>query len=150
MKKILSFGLAALLLSACERPGLTGPDEVRAATQVVQVVLIDGFGDISVMLTNSAHVRVGSYFDFRPYDSLRISFKAARLATDSPFDEILVRIGPTFCLRDSVYDEENNVSLRVNVRSISKSQFSALSFLAPDSRSLLRLSDLHVVGWMTR
>jgi hypothetical protein len=150
MKTTLLISLAALLLSGCERPGITGPDEVRAATRVVQVMVIDGFGDVSGLLTSSSLVRVGTYFDFRPYDSLAIIFKAERLSTESPFDEILVRVGPTFCLRDSLYAVENNLSRRVNIHSVSKSQFCALSFLTIDSRALLRLSDLKVVGWMTR
>jgi hypothetical protein len=150
MEKALFYGLAALFCCGCERPGLTDPNEVRASTKVVQVVVIDGFGDISRMLSSTSLVRVGTYFDFSPYDSLRISYTVERLTNELAFDEILIRIGPTFCLRDTVYAAGIDVSHMVNMRLVSKNQFCAVSFIATDSRTILRLSGLHVVGWMTR
>jgi hypothetical protein len=150
MEKKAVLIISALLCSGCVRQDVSGPDEVRSRTEVVQVVLIDGFGDNSSMLTSSTYVRVGTYYDFRPYDSLRISFTVTRLNAELPFDEILVRIGPTACLRDSVYATQERLSLGVTMSTISKTSFCALSFLAQDSRALLRLSDLRVVGWMTK
>jgi hypothetical protein len=146
MKRTLVTILAGVAFFGCERP--TEPAEVRAPSKIVQVVLVDGLGDHAGILTSVSHVRVGTYYDFRPYDSLQITFTATRLATETPFDEILVRIGPTYCLRDSVIAAEQDVTLRVTVSDIAKSQSCALSFLTFDSRALLQLSRLRVVGWM--
>lgn len=150
MEKTLVMFLAALVCSGCDRSTVSGPDGVRSSTQVVQVVVIDGFGDNASTLTTSTYVRVGTYFDFSPFDSLRISFKATRLTAQLPFDEILIRIGPTCYIRDSVYATEKNVEFTVRADAISKRQFCALSFLTTDSRVLLKLSDLRVVGWMSK
>ena len=148
MKQLLITLIAGGAIVGCQRP--TEPSEVRAPSQVVQVVLVDGFGDYAGILTSVSLVRVGTYYDFRPYDSLHITFTATRLAAETPFDEILVRIGPTYCVRDSVRTAEKDVTLRVTVTEISKNQYCALSFLTFDSRALLRLSRLRVIGWMLR
>jgi hypothetical protein len=150
MEKTLVMCLATLLCIGCGRPTVTGPDEVRASGQVVQVVLIDGFGEDPRTLTSTRYIRIGTYFDFRPYDSLQISFNATRVTSQLPFDEIMVRIGPSHYLRDSVYSTQENVSLRVKVPAVSKNQFCALTILTGDSTAFLQLSDLRVVGWMTK
>jgi len=150
MEKALVMCIASLLCCGCDRPTVSGPDEIRSSGQVVQVVVIEGLGDDPGTLTSSTYIRIGTYFDFRPYDSLQISFNATRVTTQLPFDEIVVRIGPSQYLRDSVYATQEKVSLRVKVSAISKSQFCALTILTGDSRALLELSDLRVVGWMTR
>jgi len=147
MDKIIVTCITALLCYGCERSIVSGPDELRSATQV-EVVVINGFGEDTCMLTSSVLIRVGSYYNFRPFDSLRVSFSATRMTTHLPFDEILVRIGPACYLRDSVRALQKNVSLSVQVCDIAKPTFCALTFLTRDSLTILRLSDLRVVGWM--
>jgi hypothetical protein len=149
MQKALVMVIVAILFCGCERENVSGPEEIRSSTQVVQVVVVDGFGDIASMLTDSLSIRVGRYFDLSPYDSLLITFSAKRLVTQSPFDEILVRIGPAYYLRDSVYAAQENISLKVKASALSKRHYCALTFLTDDSRTHLQLSDLRVVGWMT-
>jgi hypothetical protein len=145
MKRMLVTLLAGATFFGCDRP--TEPAEVRPPLTAVQVVLVDGLGDHAGILTSASHVRVGTYYDLRPYDSLHISFTVTRLAAETPFDEILVRIGPTYCVRDSVVTAETDVTLRVTVTDIAKNQLCALSFLTLDSRALLQLSRLRVIGW---
>ena len=147
MKKTFVVCVAALLYYGCERSIVSGPEEVRSAT-LIQVVVIDGFGDDTCMLTSSVMVRVGSYYNFRPFDSLRISFSATRMTTHLPFDEILVRIGPACYLRDSVRAMQKNVSLSVKVCDIAKPTFAALTFVTRDSLTILKISNLRVVGWL--
>ncbi len=147
--KTLVTCIAAVLCYGCGRANVSGPDDVRSFTSV-QVVLIDSFSDETCTLTSSKIVRVGSYYNFLPYDSLRFSFSATRLSADVPFDEILLKIGPATCLRDSMVAMQKNVSLIVKVSDISKPAFCALTFRTSDPRTLIRLSDLRVVGWMSK
>jgi hypothetical protein len=149
MKKALVMVVVAILSCGCGREYVSGPEEIRSSTHVVQVVVVDGFADIASMLTASLSIRVGTYFDFSPYDSLLITFSVKRLATQSLFDEILVRIGPAYCMRDSVYAAQENISLKVKADALSKRHFCALTFLTDVSRTHLQLSDLRVIGWMT-
>ena len=71
MKQMLITLIAGTAFLGCERP--TEPAEVRPPSQVVQVVLVDGLGDYTGILTSVSHVRVGKYYDLRPYDSLHIT-----------------------------------------------------------------------------
>jgi hypothetical protein len=149
MKKALVMVIVAILFCGCGREYVSGPEEIRSSARVVQVVVVDGFGDIASMLTDSLSIRVGTYFDFSSYDSLLITFSVTRLATQSPFDEILVRIGPAYYLRDSVYAAQENISFKVKTSALSKRHYCALTLLTDDSLTHLQLSDLRVIGWMT-
>ncbi len=150
MEKTLVTCIAALLCYGCERSStISEPHDIPPLTQA-PVVLIDGFGEKAPMLTSSTIIRVGTYYNFLPYDSLRVSFSATRLATELPFDEILVKIGPATYLRDSVYATQENVSLVVRVSDISKPVFCALTFRTNDPQTVLRLTDLRVIGWMSK
>jgi hypothetical protein len=143
MDKPLLMVMAALLCWGCGRATGSGPDEVVSSGTVVT-----GFGNEPRVLTSSQVVRVGSYYDFSMYDSLRISFSAARLSTDLPFDVVLVKIGPATYLRDTVYSAEKNVSLSVKVSQISKPGFCALTFWTFDPLTVLKLYNLHVEAWV--
>ena len=142
MHKTLLMFAAAVLCLGCGRATVSSPDE-----NLTSGTLIDGFGNEPRVLTSSKIIRVGTYYDFSEYDSVRISFRATRLATDRPFDEILVKIGPSTYLRDSVFAILEHVSLTVSVSAISKPTFCALTFWTLDPLTVLELSDLRVVGW---
>lgn len=142
MNKPLLMIMAALLCSGCGKATGSGPDEIVSSGAV-----IDGFGNEPCILTSSDVVRVGTYYDFSTYDSLQISFSAARLSTDLSFDVILVKIGPATYLPDTVYTPEKNISLSVKVSQISKPGFCALTFWTRDPLTVLKLSNLHVVAW---
>lgn len=146
MQKVLVMFFAALLCYGCGRGTGTGPEEIRSYQQVPGT-LIDSFGEEPRTLTSAKVVRVGTYYDFSDYDSLRISFDATRLSTDRPFDEVLVKIGPTMYLRDTVYAIQENVSLGVKVSDIAKPAFCALTFWTLDPQTILKLSRLRVIGW---
>ena len=142
MDKPLLMMMAALLCLGCGRATGSGPEEVVSSGTVAA-----GFGNEPCILTSSNVVRVGTYYDFSIYDSLQISFSAARLSTDLPFDVILVKIGPATYLRDTLYAMEKNVSLGVNVSQISKPGFCALTFWTLDPLTVLKLQNLHIVAW---
>ncbi len=143
MEKIVVMFIAALLCLGCGKSTVSSPDE-----SVAPGTVIDGFGGEPVILTSSKVIRVGTYYDFSMYDSLRINFRAVRLSTDRSFDEILVKIGPTTYLPDTLYALQENVSLVVKVSTLAKPAFSALTFWTLNPQTVLELSDLHVVGWM--
>ena len=142
MEKTVVMFLAALLSLGCGKATVSSLDESVASGTV-----IDGFGVEPVILTSSKLIRVGTYYDISMYDSLRISFSATRLSAERRFDEVLVRIGPTTNLRDTVYAIQENVSLRLKVSTISKPTFCAFTFWTADPQTVLELSDLRVVGW---
>lgn len=149
MEKTLVVCIATLICCGCRGSNVSGPDEIRPAGKVVQVVLINGLDDGPDILTRSNLIRVGEYHDFRLYDSLWISVKATRLTSELPFDEFRLRFGPTHDLRDSVFTIQEDVRFSVKVSDISKPGFCAMSFSAIDSRTVLRLADLRVIGWKT-
>jgi hypothetical protein len=150
MTKTLVMCIPALLCFGCWRSDISGPDELRASGHVVQVVLVEGFSESAVVLTTSNIISLGAYYDFRPFDSLWISFGATRLTSQLPFDEIHVRVGPVHDLRDSLYSVQKNVLLRVKVSDISKPNYCSLTFWATDPRAVIQLTDLRVIGWMTQ
>lgn len=148
MNKTLVMFIVALLCCGCGRGTGTGPDEIRSYQQVPGT-LIDRFGEEPCTLTSQKVVRVGTYYDFSSYDSLRVSFNVTRMSTDRPFDEVLVKIGPSMYLPDTVYARKENVSVSVKVSDLAKPSFCALTFWTLDPQTVLQLSDLRVVGWMS-
>jgi hypothetical protein len=146
MGKTLVIVIAVLLCWGCGRGSATAPDDVRSTTQAPGT-LVSSFDEEPCVLTGSNVIRVGWYFDFSAYDSLVVTFNAARLSPERPFDEIIVKIGPATCLRDTLYATQEAVSLTVRVSDLGKPGNCALTFRAPDPLTLLRLSGLRVVGW---
>jgi hypothetical protein len=140
--------IAALVWSGCERNLFTGVEDVEKAGQLQQVVVIDGFGDAGSTLTSEQLIRVGKYYDLSKFDSLWIRYTATRMNTDAPFDEVSIKIGPVHYLQDTLFAATNHVARSVRVSEISKAQWCAFSFITADARTVIRLTDLRVIGWM--
>jgi hypothetical protein len=134
-----------LFLAGCDlstiSPGVIGP----ATTEPVEI--IHGFAQIDTVTVGSEGFRVGWYYDFSSYDSLRINFSAKRLAPRPAFDHILVKIGPACYLSDSLFTLQKDFSLLVRRSDIAKPQFGALTFYVSDAGVRLLLWQLRVVGW---
>ena len=113
-------------------------------------MIISGFGNADTVSVGNAGYRVGWYFDFKDYDSLRINFSAKRLAFSSAVDHILVKVGPSSYFGDSLSASQKDVSILIRPTAIVKSQFAALVFIVPDVEATLVLSQLRVIGWSTR
>jgi hypothetical protein len=134
-----------LFLAGCDlstiNPGVISP----ATTEPVEI--IHGFAQIDTVTVGSEGFRVGWYYDFTGYDSLRINFSAKRLALSPAFDHIFIKIGPAFGLSDSLFAPQKDFSLLVKQSDIAKPQFAALTFYVPDAGVRLLLSQLRVIGW---
>jgi len=146
MGKILLTFIGVLLCCGCGRGTVSGPDQPQHSTQAPGV-LISGFDEEPCVLAGANVIRVGWYYDFSAYDSLKISFNASRLSTEAPFDAIVVKIGPGTFLRDTVYAAQESISFSLRVSDLGKPANCAVTFRAPDPYSVLRLSGLRVVGW---
>ncbi len=145
MHKTVAILLAAVLSYGCGRSTISGPPEIPV-TPRAPGALITSFGNEPCQLTSANFIRVGWYHDFSGYDNLLISFNARRLSTESPFDEIYVRIGAATVLHDTLIAVQKNVVLNVKVRDIAKPQNCALTFRTLDPETALSLSSLRVVG----
>jgi hypothetical protein len=115
-----------------------------------QVTVIQGFGDADTASVGNGGYRVGWYFDFKAYDSLRINFSAKRLAPGSAVDHILIKVGPASYFSDSLSTPQKDFSILVKPAEVVKSQFAAFVFIVPDADASLILSRLRVIGWATR
>ena len=113
-------------------------------------MIISGFGNADTVSVGNAGYRVGWYFDFKDYDSLRINFSAKRLALGSAVDHILVKVGPSSYFSDSLSASQKDFSILIKPTDVVKSQFAALVFIVPDVEATLTLSRLRVIGWATR
>lgn len=136
-----------LLLSACDRP--TDPPIPTSHVETRSTVIISGFNDVESAVVDRKGYRVGSYHNFRPYDSLWITFTATRMTSIQSSDPILIKIGPTANLRHSIANRQQYFSISVRPAEIAKPNFAALTFIVPDSGVSLLLSNLRVVGWTT-
>jgi hypothetical protein len=146
MGKTLIMFIAALLCCGCGRGTISEPGEVGSTAQSPQVV-INGFSEEPCLLTDSRMIRVGWYYDFSNYDSIRITFSATRISTERPFDEILIKIGPATYLRDTVSTVQKQVQISVKVSTIAKSVSCAFVFWSLHPLTELSLSNLRVIGW---
>jgi hypothetical protein len=147
VSKILVVWFAILFLGGCER--LPDVPMAPAPTTTGQVLIIDGFGSADTASVGNEGFRVGWYFNFKDYDSLRINFSAKRLALGSAVDHILIKVGPASYFSDSLSAPQKDFSLLINPATIAKSQFAALVFIVPDAEATLVLSQLRVIGWAT-
>ncbi|MCX6144969.1 MAG: hypothetical protein NTZ35_17325 [Ignavibacteriales bacterium] len=136
-----------LFLGGCER--LPDPPLAPASSSAPagQILIIHGFGNADTASVGNEGYRVGWYFDFKDYDSLRINFSAKRLAFGSSVDHILIKVGPACYISDSLSASQKDFSLFIKPAAIPKSQFAALVFIVPDADATLLLSQLRVIGW---
>jgi len=137
-----------LFLAGCDlstiSPGAIGPVTTEP------FVIIRGFGETDTVTVGTEGFRVGWYYDFSGYDSLRINFSAKRLAPGPAFDHILVKIGPACGLSDSLFAPQKDFSLFVKPSDIAKPHFAALTFFVPDAGVRVVLSQLRVIGWTSQ
>lgn len=144
IKNLVIFSAIFFLIGCDLSPFAPGP--VGTVT-VEQAVIIRGFGEADTVTVGSEGFRVGWYYDFSGYDSLRINFSARRLDPGPGFDHILVKIGPACYLSDSLFALQQDFSLLVRRSDIAKPQFAALTFYVPDAGVRLLLWQLRVIGW---
>jgi hypothetical protein len=150
MKLHVMLCVFAAALTGCQRSVIEPPSESDPALALpltTQVIIVEGFGDKTSIVAGQNGVRVGWYYDFSRYDSLRINFSAQRVGAESPCDHILIKIGPGFSLRDSLSALKKDFSLHVPCADLAKRHFAALTFYVPDPDVDLVLSDLRIVGW---
>jgi hypothetical protein len=134
-----------LFLAGCNLSPFSPTAVAPATTQ--QDEIIRGFGATDSVIVGSDGYRVGWYYDFSGYDSLRINFSAKRLELGPGFDHILIRIGPACYLSDSLIALQQDFSLLVRRSDIAKPQFCALTFYVTDVGVRLLLWQLRVIGW---
>jgi hypothetical protein len=137
------------LFSGCDRS--VGPDSasLNPKHQVIAEPIITDFDEGPRLVSSQEGLRVGSYFDIRPYDSLQISFREKRISSVKTADRLLMRIGPAFYLCDTISSPEEEERFSVISSLISKRSFCAFSFMVPDSGVVFQLSELRVIGWKT-
>ena len=143
----LLLAVAALLLSpGCERSAVdpNGPDTTHP---VVQVLIVDGFGELEPQVSLTSMVRLPGYYDLSSFDSIRVSFTAERTASGTRVDHILVKVGPACYKQDSLAAPRKDFSVVFMRWELTKSWMNAVSFLTPDQDATLLLSRLKVVGW---
>ncbi len=145
MKIAFFLPILFLMLAGCSRTG--DPTGSIANTQTVEVTLFDGYRGGEAVLVGQGGLRVGGgYFDFSPYDTLRIGFTARRSEPGTSVARILVRIGPVTYRQDSVVTDQKLVAIILRVADLSKSTFAAVTIYATEAGVPLLLSDLSVVG----
>ena len=147
MTRALGLCAAIILLAGC-RTSINSPVDARAP-RIVQVVIVDGVTAVDPIVEAERGYRVGWYYDFSPFDSIRIDFVATRLTPTSSHDHIVIKVGPAFYLRDSISIPEQGFSMLVMRRDLSKPAFSALVFFVSDPGAAIMISKLRVVGWTT-
>jgi hypothetical protein len=145
MSKNLVLCLTIFFLAGCRLSPFSST--VVAPTTVQQDEIIRGFGATDSVMVGSEGYRVGWYYDFSGYDSLRIKFSARRLELGPGFDHLLIRIGPACYLSDSLIALQQDFSLLVRRSDIAKPQFAALTFYVTDDGVRLLLWQLRVIGW---
>ncbi len=148
MMRNLLTAVAVLLASGCERSAVD-PNGNDQSHQVIQVVILEGFGSLEPEVNTLRMVRLPGYYNLSAYDSVRISFTAERLTTGTIMDHIQVKVGPMCYKGDSLAVPRKDFSMMVMRRDLSKPAMCAISFLCPDPGATLLLSQLKVVGWVT-
>jgi hypothetical protein len=143
--KTLLLCSVVLVSAGCQRQ-FTDPGEIRQKT-IEKVIIADGFGDVDSVRVGQEGFRVGWYFDFTPYDSVRISFSGTRVNPAQSFIHMYVKVGPGCYLRDSISTSRKDFSFLFRGSDLAKPQFAALTFIVPDPGAHLVLSQLSVVGW---
>jgi hypothetical protein len=146
MMRYLLTAAAILLASGCERSAVD-PGGNDPARQVIQVVILEGFGSLEPVVNTLRMVRLPGYYDLSAYDSVRISFTAERMTPGATVDHILVKVGPMCYKSDSLAVPRKDFAITVMRRDLSKPAMCAFSFLSPDPGATLLLSQLKVVGW---
>ena len=149
IKSLLVFS-TVFFLGGCERLPDPPLAPASASSPAGQILIIHGFGGTDTVSVGNEGYRVGWYFDFKDFDSLRINFSANRLAFGSTVDHILIKVGPGCYFSDSLSAPQKDFSILVKPAAIAKSQFAALVFIVPDAETSLVLSRLRVIGWATR
>lgn len=147
MFRALALITALALLTGC-RSSVNEPQNTMAS-RAVQVTIVDASATADPVVMSDRGFRVGWYYDLTPFDSLRIEFTATRLTPTAPHDHIIVKLGPTLYLTDSIAVMEQDFSWLVLRRDLAKPALSALVFFVPDSGSAIRLSRLSMIGWTT-
>ena len=147
MTRALGLCAAIILLAGC-RTSINSPEDARAP-RIVQVVIVDGMTAVDPIVEGERGYRVGWYYDFSPFDSIRIDFVATRLTPTASHDHIVIKVGPAFYLRDSISIPEQGFSMLVMRRDLAKPAFSALVFFVSDAGAAIMISKLRVVGWTT-
>ena len=147
MIRALAICTSIALLVGC-RSSINDPQNTRVP-HVVQVTIVDATTTVDPVVVGERGFRVGWYYDLTPFDSIRITFTATRLTPTAPHDHIVVKLGPTLYLNDSISVAEQDFSMLVMRGDLSKPAFSALVFFVSDSGSSIKLSNLRMVGWTT-
>jgi hypothetical protein len=144
MRTVLAVAGLILVAAGCERPSLA--PEIGGAPTVEQSLLLRGFNSIDTVIVGSEGIRVGLYHDFSSYDSLRISFTGAQVASSATTGKVLVRIGPANYFTVQVGPQPTEIVMRVNCAKLPKPHSSALTFFAGDQDGQVFLANLRVVG----
>ncbi|MGA9365314.1 MAG: hypothetical protein WBW16_13195 [Bacteroidota bacterium] len=131
-----------LFLTGCDIfPRAVGP------TTTESDLIIRGFDETDTVTVGREGIRVGGYYDFSAYDSLRINFSAKRLSLSPAFDHIQIIVGVACRLSDSLSAVQKDISLLVKPPGIVKPYCVGLTFIVPDTGVRLLLSQLRVIGW---
>jgi hypothetical protein len=131
-----------LFLTGCDIfPRAVGPATTESD------LIIRGFDETDTVTVGREGIRVGGYYDFSSYDSVRINFSAKRLSLTPAFDHIQIRIGVACRLSDSLLVAQKDISLFIKPPNIVKPYCAALTFIVPDTGVHLLLSQLRVIGW---
>jgi hypothetical protein len=148
MSRSLVVCCAFLFLAGCDLSPFSS--EATGPFDAQEEVIIQGFGEADTATVGRQGIRVGEYYDFSGYDSIRIRFTAKRLFLTPAFDHIQVTIGVHCRLSDSLLTAQKDVSLLVKTPDIVKPYCVALTFAVRDTGVHLFLSQLRVVGWLTQ
>jgi hypothetical protein len=148
MSRSLVVCCAFLFLAGCDLSPFSS--EATSPFVAQQEVIIQGFGEADTATVGRQGIRVGEYYDFSGYDSIRISFTAKRLFLTPAFDHIQVTIGVHCRLSDSLLTAQKDISFLSKTPDIVKPYCVALTFTVPDTGVRLLLSRLRVVGWLTQ
>lgn len=148
MSKNLVVCFTFVFLAGCDLSPFSS--EATGPLEGQEELIIEGFGGADTATVGRKGIRVGGYYDFSGYDSVRISFTAKRLFLSPAFDHIEVTIGVHCRLSDSLLTAQKDVSLLAKTPDIVKPYCVALTLAVPDTGVRLLLSQLRVVGWLTQ
>jgi hypothetical protein len=145
MSRFLLFCAAILVALGCERATLVS--DTDSVIRVGGTLILQGFSATDTAVVGPEGYRVGGYYDFSPFDNIKIEFSAMRLNPGEGTSHILVRVGPVNYFSDSLLTHRKEVSIVINRTDLAKPQSSALTFFAPDGDGPLIVSHLRVNGW---
>ena len=132
-------------LIGCERTSI-GPISYGPMVRQ-QVTIIDGFGAADTATVGSQGIRIAGYYNFEPFDSIKINFSARRLVVRPAFDHILIKVGPGYYVIDSLSAQQKDFSFSIKPVELAKPQYAAITFVVQETESSLLLSQFRVVGW---